>query len=435
MSKAFHHLALSDRIEIERRLSVCETPAQIAEAIGFSRQAIAQEIMRSRVEQGPAKTYARHWNGCVFQRRCELCRVCEKEPCNKRCASCRSHNCVNSCKKYQRDTCPLLERGPHVCNGCPEFKSCAHIRFTYMASTADARAKGLLVSSRIGPDLTEDEMGRIAEIAYPLLAQGQSPAQIWMGQGDKMPCSERSFYRYVHAGYFDEIRVLNLPFACRYAPRSSSVKASRPNLSAEALHGREYDDFLGLDAEAQANAVEMDCVCGARSSSQTILTLLWRPWMFQLMLLLGSHTSKAVVATLDSLEESLGEDFPEILLTDRGGEFADAWGIEKTIRGNWGRCHLYYCDARHSDQKAKCENNHRLIRRILPKKTRFDGLVAEDMALLMSHVNSMPRASLGNKSPMELAMNALPKRLFKDLSLTLVPSAEVTLRPSLLGRP
>ncbi|MDR2106698.1 MAG: helix-turn-helix domain-containing protein [Coriobacteriales bacterium] len=433
MSKTFKHLTLSERIVIEQMLSVCKTPQEIGNAIGFSRQAVAQEIARSRIEQGPAKTYARHWNGCVFQRRCELRHVCKNASCNRLCKNCRNYNCVACCKSYERDTCPLLSRSPYVCNGCPEFKSCAHIRFVYRAATADLRARDLLAFSRMGPDLTADEIGRITEIARPLLANGQSPAQIWLGQGDTMPCSERSFYRYVHAGYFDDIQALSLPFACRYAPRLPAVGPKRPNLSAEALDGRTYEDFCGLDALEQTNAVEMDCVCGARGSELIILTLLWRPWMFQLMMLLDEHTASAVTGALDNLEDLLGKDFPGVLLADRGCEFADASGIEKALRGTARRCRLYYCDPRRSDQKAKCENNHRLIRRILPKGTQFNGLTAEDMALLTSHVNSMPRASLGGKSPMELATGALPDRLFKGLGITSVPSSKVILKPRLLG--
>ncbi|GHT78725.1 hypothetical protein FACS1894104_2330 [Actinomycetota bacterium] len=186
------------------------------------------------------------------------------------------------------------------------------------------------------------------------------------------------------------------------------------------------------DQDIQANAVEMDCVCGKRGSRQVILTLLWRPWLFQLMIAMDSHTAASVVSTLDMLEESLGEDFPEVILTDRGCEFADARGIEKTIKGNWKRCDLFYCDPRHSEQKAKCENNHRLIRRILPKGTAFNNLTTEDMALVMSHVNSMPRASLGGKSPMELAMEHLPEWVFRDLGLTLIPSDKIILKPHLL---
>jgi hypothetical protein len=56
------------------------------------------------------------------------------------------------------------------------------------------------------------------------------------------------------------------------------------------------------------------------------------------------------------------------------------------------------------------------------------------MALLMSHVNSMPRASLGGKSPMEIAMSTLPEKLFDGLGITLIPSTKVILRPSLLSQ-
>ncbi|MDR3315845.1 MAG: IS30 family transposase [Coriobacteriales bacterium] len=432
MSGTFHHLTLSDRIEIERMLSICKTPSQIAETLGFSRQAITLEITRSRIEQGPASSYGKCWNGCVHQRRCKLRHACGNKECNKRCANCRAYNCIGRCTQYNPDNCPILERSPYICNGCPEWKGCGHIRFSYAASPADARANGLLVSSRIGPDLTPDEMAQIVAIAYPLLTNGQSPAQIWMANSDLLPCSERSFYRYIHEGYFDEICVLDLPAASKYAPRSSHHAASRPNISEEALEGRRYEDFQMADTDLQTSALEMDCVCGKRGSTQTILTLLWRPWLFQLMIAMDSHTAAAVVAALDGVEESLDEDFPKVALTDRGTEFADATGIEKSIRGKGKRCYLFYCDPRRSDQKAKCENNHRLIRRILPKGTAFDGLTAEDMALVMSHVNSMPRASLGGSSPMELAMEHLPERLFKDLGLVLIPSNKIILKPRLL---
>jgi IS30 family transposase len=432
MSGTFKHIELSDRIKIESMLSICKTPTEIADVLGFSRQAVSLEIKRSRIEQGPAKSYGRHWNGCVHQRRCEIRHACKNMTCNTKCSRCRNYNCVTLCDEYNVDNCPTLERSPFVCNGCPEWKGCAHIRFSYMASVADSRAKGLLVSSRIGPDLTEDEMAHIASVAYPLICNGQSPAQIWMEHSDEMPCSARSFYRYIHDGYFNDICVLNLPAACRYAPRSSYPKDSKPNISAEALNGRLYEDFVLADADIQANAVEMDCVCGKRGSRQVILTLLWRPWLFQLMIIMDSHTAKAVVDALDMLEKSLGEYFPEVILTDRGSEFADAEGIEKTVEGNWKRCDLFYCDPRHSEQKAKCENCHRLIRRILPKGTAFNDLTAEDMALVMSHVNSMPRASLGGKSPMELAMEHLPERLFRDLGLMLIRSDKIILKPHLL---
>ena len=64
---------------------------------------------------------------------------------------------------------------------------------------------------------------------------------------------------------------------------------------------------------------------------------------------------------------------------------------------------LYCCDPRQSQQKGGCEKNHTEIRQILEKGMfSFDELVPADMAVLMSHVNSNPRASLGGKSPLQM---------------------------------
>jgi IS30 family transposase len=277
-------------------------------------------------------------------------------------------------------------------------------------------------------------MAQIREVAYPLLCQGLSPATIWMANSNRLPCSERSFYRYVHQGFFDDICLLDLPAAARYAPRKTATSPTRTNIAPKLLEGRKFEDFLCLDTSVQENCVEMDTVMGAKGSVKSILTILWRRWLFQVMLLLERHTAERVVAALDGMEAAVGEDnFPEVALTDRGCEFADVLGIERScMDGTISRCALYFCDPRRSDQKARCENNHRLIRRILPKGTGFDGLTAEDLSLVMSHVNSMPRKSLGGKSPMELAMGYLPDQFFAKYGLKLIPANQIILKPRLL---
>jgi IS30 family transposase len=88
-----------------------------------------------------------------------------------------------------------------------------------------------------------------------------------------------------------------------------------------------------------------------------------------------------------------------VVLADRGSEFSDAQGIEASDILADKKCRLYYCDPRRGDQKARCENAHRLIRRVLPKGTSFEGLTDEAVSLLTSHVNSVPRKSLGGKPP------------------------------------
>jgi IS30 family transposase len=271
-----------------------------------------------------------------------------------------------------------------------------------------------------------------------MLKNNLSPATIWRAHGDAMPCSERTFYRLVHDQSLTDICAMDLPFAVRYRARKAHSHASRPNIKPELLKGRTYLDFLALGDNTCASAVEIDCVCGLKGDKRVLLTLFWREFGFQLAVLLEEHTSECVVLALNELEMSLQEDFPAVLLADRGCEFCDALGIEEaryiyTERSD-ERTRLFYCDAGRSDQKGRCENAHRIIRRVLPKgQASFDNLCAEQIAVLNSHVNSMPRTSLKGRSPMSLAMEHLPQQFFFDYKLDLIPPERIVLKPHLLG--
>ena len=289
-------------------------------------------------------------------------------------------------------------------------------------------------ASRRGIDLTEDEAAIIVSYAKPMLDNGVSPATIWAAHGDKMPCSERSFYRYVHNSVIDGIIKMDLPAAVGYKQRKGKDEPpSRTNLSAEALEGRTYADFLCLPDAVRAKAAEIDCVMGAQGDDACLLTLFFRQWAFQPLFLLPEHTSWQVDWALWDVEHCLGAAFPDPLLADRGSEFSDAEGIEGSDILADKKTHLYYCDPRRSDQKGRCENAHRLIRRVLPKGTSFEELDDSAVALLTSHVNSVPRPSLDNKPPLALAMEHLPKEFFEHFGIRLIPPEEIVLKPKLLG--
>ena len=67
--------------------------------------------------------------------------------------------------------------------------------------------------------------------------------------------------------------------------------------------------------------------------------------------------------------------FP-VILTDNGSEFSNPRAIEyreTAQRGySYHRTNVFYCDAGSPYQKSAIEVNHELIRRILPKGTRYD---------------------------------------------------------------
>ena len=79
-----------------------------------------------------------------------------------------------------------------------------------------------------------------------------------------------------------------------------------------------------------------------------------------------------VATSFDLLTDTLGLEtfrslFP-VILTDNGTEYSDPARLEM-IRDGQQRTKIFFCDPNASFQKGAIENNHELIRRVLPKGT------------------------------------------------------------------
>ena len=263
------------------------------------------------------------------------------------------------------------------------------------------------------------------ETVRPLIKdKGQSLAHIWASHRNEFPCSERTFYRYVDLG-LGGLKNLDLVAKSRYRPRKRLVKRKF-----SCPQGRTWQDYSALSEDERLSVVEIDCVEGVRTDTKVLLTMLFKRISFLLVFVLEEHTQACVEKIVDTLQALIEEAFPSVfplLLADRGHEFQNFAGIEKA-----GRTRLYYCEPGRADQKGSIENCHRLLRRIVPKGTSLDGFTGRDAALVASHVNSMPRASLGGASPFDLAHHVIPKELLEGLGLEHITPDEVVLRPKLL---
>ena len=186
---------------------------------------------------------------------------------------------------------------------------------------------------------------------------------------------------------------------------------------------------MGLPEEERAAACEMDTVIGLRSDRRCLLTLYLRAFRFQLALLMPDKTAASTESALDMLERAAPKAFRRLfslLLTDNGAEFADCAGIERSaLDPAAGRCSVYYCDVRQSQQKGHVE-----VRKILPKGRgiSFDQLGGRDCAVLMSHLNSEPRPSLGGMCAIDMLLAALGadgRELLDALGVEKVPYGEL----------
>jgi len=424
---AFKRLDRQKRELIERYLTSGRSCSDIAREINCSLSTVTREIKAHKtVSQARTKTMTgKISNLCALGYACEktnVCTVCIRRN-HPRCACCQKVRCSNVCKDYTKKTCPTVARAPHVCNGCPKNTGCTLERYYYRARDAQALADAKKTTSREGIDLTPEAAEAMLKLVRPLLEKRQSPAQIWLTHADELPVSRRTFYRYVQQGLFG-FTALDLPKKACYKQRRKARKED-PWVMPE---GRAYVDFSVLDSDVKASAVEMDSVCGTKDDMSAILTFYFKSIHFQVGLYLTRHDKEHVVAAFDYLEDICGKEvFSEIfalILTDRGIEFRDHEGMERD-----GRCKVFYCDARRSDQKAAAEKNHVELRKKIPKGTRLDSISQHEVSEAFSHVNSTPRRSLFGAAPMQLAKALLPHELLDMLGLYEIPPDEVDLTP------
>lgn len=427
------HYTLDDRLRIQRGLTINLNFTEIGKSIGKNRTSVSREVQAHfRGEGKPARSKCKHRNECIFKDPSE----CPAPSCNKRGCSIACSQCAKYCDRYEPEICPKLMKPPYVCNGCEHRGDGCHLeKRIYDAEYAHNEYKNTLSDSRSGISLTEDEINYIEETIIPLVRKGVSLHVAYDAYAASMPVSERTVYGYVDKGVFS---IGNMDLR-RKVSRKPTRKKSGPVLHVDKkCHvGRTYADFLAFtDEHPELGISEMDTVEG-RQGGKVILTIFFRNCKLQLMFLRDSKNAAAVSASYAWMREALGTDFSsvfQVILTDRGTEFTDPTSIEIDPDTGEVLCRVFYCDPQQTNQKSRCERNHEFIRYILPKGSSFDGLTQEDVALMMNHINSFPRASLNARSPIQVFESIYGKETTAKLGLRYIPLEELCLTPELLSR-
>jgi len=290
----------------------------------------------------------------------------------------------------------------------------------------------LLSESRKGVSMQPEELQYLDDLVSPRLLNSQSVHVVFATSKDKLPCCERTLYNYVDKCLLTA-RNLDMPRRVRFKARYKHK--ARTASDAEFAKGRTYKDFQAyMEKNPDVQVCEMDTVIG-RPSGKALLTLIFRSCNLMIAVLLERDTQDCVIEALNMLYATMGaatfRKLCGVILTDRGMEFRNVYGIEHSENGKL-RTQVFYCDPYCSWQKGSVEKNHEFIRQVLPKKTSFDWLTQDAVDLMMSHINSYPRARLNDKSPFEVAEFLLGKHLLTRLNLQKIPAKDVILRPTLL---
>lgn len=428
--KKYHHLSENERGVINHMLNQQESFKEIARAIKRDPSTISKEIRRHlRFEQKGA--YGKPFNDCKTRKECLIIGLCGRERCSMdSCKNCR-HGCTPHCPDYEKEICPDLLKPPYVRNGCNKKKRCTLEKRVYRPVYAQREYEELLSEIRSGPCISEKEAIALDDLISRQIINGQSVHHVCSSAPDEIMYSEKSIYNYINMGILSAKNV-DLPRKVKFR---ESRKSNHDNIKVDrkCRIGRTYKDYLDyLDDRPGCLCVEADSVIGA-IGGKVLLTLHFPQAEFMLAFLRERNTAASVKKAFIHLEKTIGERAVSrlfhLILADNGSEFSDPSTIEAITQGR-----LFYCDPSAPYQRGAGENNHLFIRRILPKGTSFDELTQKDIDLVMSHINSYKRASLGDRSPYEAFRDFYDHNevILKKLGIRLISPNDITLTPKLI---
>ena len=427
------HLTQEDRIIIEQRLVKGESFKSIGRELGKDPTTVSKEI-RSHLQFRRSGVWGRTFNDCRTRFGCPVKHLCGKDKCNRLCRSCSSYRCSVLCEDYNQELCEALSKPPYVCNGCESKQRCTLEKRFYSATKAQKEYEEVRTESRQGLQLTEEDALRLDGIISPLLKKGQSLHHICVNHVDEIMVGERSLYNYVDSGIFSA-RNLDMPRVVRMGKRKKKKDGFK--IDKKCRIGRTYQDYEAFRAQnPDAMVVEMDSVIG-RQGGKVLLTLHFTVPQFMLAFIRDTNNSQSVIDIFDWLWRTLGSDLFcllfQVVLGDNGSEFTNPQAIEMDPQGEQ-RTRLFYCDPSAPYQKPAVENNHALIRRVIPKGTSMDSFDQDDITLMMNHINSYKRANLGNKSSYEVFTGLYGEEALRKMGAEFIPGDDITLRPYLLQK-
>lgn len=412
----YMHLTFEERCKIEELLNKRLRKFQIAQEIGKTQSTISREINRHK-QFYIHSNYSTNYYSCVYFKDCKVC--------------------DHKCKYFKPIICKDRDKFYGACNNCSKVKNCKLDKYFYRAARAERDYRYHLSETRKGINLDENDLYNLAHLICPLIKQGQS-IYVILENHPEINLSAKTIYNYIEAGYFKDFGVTNMSLKRKIRRKPRKIKNTKLKKRREAIDytGRTYSDYLQYKLDnPDKSTTEMDTIYNQQSGPY-IQTFIFENTGFMIGILHKEKTASSMVTALDNIQDILSSEEYEklfsLLLTDRGTEFARP--IQFEINQNTGeiRSKIFYCDPQHSSQKPHVENNHILIRDILPKKLDLSFLTQEKLNIMFSHINSTPRASLGGKTPYKVFTFLYGKNVAKKLNIKEIKKDDVFLTPSLL---
>lgn len=414
------HLTLDLRQQIEDCIYLGKTQKEIAEYVGLSESTISREIKKRR--QPVENTGSHLLLDCANYKKCAF-----------------QHKCKKDCVQFKLFKCTRRDRSPGACNGCSESPKCRHIKYKYSASLAQKDYENFLVGTREGFNITHEELEEIAKIIVPLIKNGQSVYAV-LSNHPEIKLSEKTLYTYIENRLFAERGLLPIDLR-RVVKRKITKKKQnlyKIRVNRKIFEGRDFKAYKEyINNNPNTSIVQMDTVYNDVTNGPFLQTFKSMLFGFIFAVYHEEKTSDAMVKGIRLLQNILGDDlykkYVQLILTDRGTEFAQADAMEQNAKGEKVSM-VFYCDPMCSRQKGSIENIHEEVRYIYPKNCdlRILGLTCqENLNEGLSNINSYPKEKLNGKSAIEVMefFDSELRERFKKFGIKKIDKDKIILIP------
>lgn len=340
----------------------------------------------------------------------------------------------------RKNECDKTNKYPFICYNCPKKVHCSKNRYYYNYKQAQKDYEDKLKYSRIGIDMSIDEIEYWNDYFKDKIKDKNQPIlHIFKNIENEFPKSIQSFYKYVHKGYFSSINDEMLSRSFSYKPRNKNGKIKTITKDNIVKKGRKMTDFEDyIKNNPNCNIVEMDTVIGKFEDKKCIMTLYFRKSKLMLMFLIKKYKPSEVTKIFENIRKDIGDDLYkslfEVILTDNGWEFSKPENIEFNMETGEKLINVFYTEPYSSWQKGGIERNHEFIRYIIPKGITFDNLNKKNIIDMTNNINNVQRQSLDYQTPYSIFLQQFGEDISKKFHLTPINKDEINLSYKLLNK-
>ena len=221
--------------------------------------------------------------------------------------------------------------------------------------------------------------------------------------------STKSLYHWIDSGIM-KARNIDLLEKLSRKPNNNEPKSRRnKRILGESIEKRPKE----VDIREEFGHWEIDTVLGLKKASDPVLlTLVERKTRFEWMLKIAAKTEEAVDKALSGIfanDSSLKKKIFKSFTADNGSEFAGLSGLIESLK-------VYFCHPYASHERGSSENQHKLIRRFIPKGTPIEKVSDNKIKRIIQWINDYPRRILGY----DTAYNVFMKEV-RQLDLSPLP--------------